>query len=104
MEIIFGKQNAEKLREKYTVLDLETLEIDGQPLEVFCLIPADKISLGDLPQLEQWVKLHNDFLDGYKKKEYEYCKQCIEYLMGKFGGEVDTFYEEILKRINSTQE
>lgn len=104
MEIIFGRSNAEKLREKYTVLDLETLEIDGQPLEVFCLIPADKISLGDLPQLEQWVKLHNDFLEGYKKKEYEYCKQCAEYLMGKFGGEVDSFYTIILERIDNNQE
>ena len=67
MEIIFGRENAEKLREKYTVLDLETIDADGHQFEVFCLIPADKISLSDLPELDQWVKLHNDFLEGYKK-------------------------------------
>jgi hypothetical protein len=99
MQIIFGRENAEKLREKYTVLDLETLEKDGHTLEVFCLIPGDKISIGDLPQLESWVKLHHDFLNGLSKKEYSYCKQCIKHLTGKFGGEVDTFYEEIAKRI-----
>jgi len=100
MQIIFGRENAEKLREKYTVLDLETVEKDGHSLEVFCLIPGDKIGLGDLPQLESWVKLHHDFLNGYSKQEYDYCLQCIEHLRGKFGGEVDTFYDEILRRIN----
>ena len=101
MDIIFGRENAEKLREKYTVLDLETVEKDGHSIEVFCLIGADKISIGDLPQLEQWINLHNDFLKGLAKKESSYCRQCIEHLTGKFGGEVDTFYEEILKRIEA---
>jgi hypothetical protein len=99
MQIIFGRENAEKLRQRYTILDLETVEKDGKTLEVFCLIPGDKISIGDLPTLDQWVTLHHDFLKGYAKKEYNYCLQCIEHLTGKFGGEVDTFYEEIARRI-----
>jgi hypothetical protein len=103
MDIIFGRENAERLREKYTVLDLETVERDGVSLEVFCLIPADKIGLTDLPQLDNWTKLHNDFLNGYHTQQYDYCRQCIDHLMGKFGGEVDTFYEEILSRINKAE-
>jgi hypothetical protein len=100
MNIIFGRENAEKLREKYTVLDLEILVVEGKEVEVFCLIPAEKIALSDLPQLEQWIKLHEDFLNGYHTQQWNYCRQCIEYLTGKFGGEVDSFYEEILKRID----
>jgi hypothetical protein len=103
MDIIFGRKNAEKLREKYTVLDLEVVIKDGHEFEVFCLIPAEKIAITDLPNLEEWVKMHNDFLVGYSNKHYEYCRQCIDYLMGKFGGEVDTFYEEILHRINEAE-
>ena len=101
MQLIFGRENAEKLREKYTVLDLETVEKEGHKIEVFCLISADKVSIGDLPQLDQWVKLHNDFLNGYHTQQYNFCRQCLEHLTGKSGGEVDTFYEEILKRIDS---
>ena len=103
MDIIFGRENAEKLREKYTVLDLETVEKDGHSIEVFCLIPADKISIGDLPQLDQWVKLHHEFLDGYHTQQWNYCRQCIEHLMGKFGGEVDSFYSIILERIEAEE-
>ncbi len=100
MDIIFGRKNAEKLREKYTVLDLEVVQKDGHEFEVFCLIPADKIAIQDLPKLEEWVKLHNAFLVGYQNEHYQYCRQCIDELKGKFGGEVDTFYDEILRRIN----
>jgi len=108
VDIIFGRENAEKLREKYTVLDLEKITVkddDGKSveMEVFCLIPADKIALPDLPQLEQWIKLHNDFLNGYHTQQWNYCRQCIEHLTGKFGGELDTFYEEILKRIEAAE-
>ena len=103
MDIIFGRENAEKLRVKYTVLDLETVEKDGHKFEVFCLIPADKIAISDLPKLEEWVTLHNEFLAGYQNNHYEFCRQCIEHLKGKFSGELDTFYEEILRRINEAE-
>ena len=103
MEIIFGRENAELLRQKYTVLDLETIEKDGVSLEVFCLIPAEKIGIFELPQLESYVKLHNDFLHGYQTNQYSYCRQAIDHLMGKFGGELDSFYEEILRRINESE-
>lgn len=105
MQIIFGRENAEKLKEKYTVLDLETITIeDDKTVDVFCLIPAESLSISDLPMLEKYVQLHNDFLNGYAKKEYEYCRQCIGYLRGQFGGEVDTFYDEILRRINEAEQ
>ena len=103
MQLIFGKQNAEQLQDKYTVLELETVEKEGHSIDVYCLIPGDKIGLAELPQLDQWKQLHADFLVGYHDHQYTYCRQAIEHLMGKFGGEVDTFYEEILKRIDAAE-
>jgi hypothetical protein len=104
MDIIFGKDVAEQLRERYTVLELETLTAeDGRQLEAYCVIPGEKLSVNELPQLDQWIKLHDEFLRGYHNKEYTYCRDCVDYLMGKFGGELDTFYEEILRRINEAE-
>lgn len=100
MQLIFGKEHAEALRTKYTVLDLETLEVEGKQLEVYCLVPGDKINITELPYLEKYIQLHNDFLHGYQTEQYNYCVQCIEHLRGKFGGEVDSFYDEILRRID----
>ena len=106
MQIIFGTESANELRQRYTVLELEEMtipETDEQPSKTvvaYCVVPAEKISLEELPIIDNWVKLHEDFLNGYKTQQYDYCTQCIEHLMGKFGGELDTFYEEILRRIN----
>lgn len=104
MELIFGRKNAEELRERFIVLDLETIEQDGMQLEVFCLIPGDRVSINELPMIENYIKLHNDFLHGYHTQQYDYCRQCIEHLQGKFGGEVDSFYAEILKRIAAAED
>jgi hypothetical protein len=63
------------------------------------LVPADKINLVELPQLEHNCKLHQAFVDAYKSQDFKVCRDLFEHLIGKFGGEVDTFYTEILGRI-----
>ena len=103
MQLIFGKDNAEKLRERYVVLDLETVEKDGVSIEVYCLIPGDKIGLPDMPQIDNWTKLHHEMMDGFHTQQYKYVRDAIEHLMGKFGGEVDTFYTELLGRIDKAE-
>lgn len=101
MEIIFGKENADKLRDRYVLLELESVSVSGlgERLELYCVVPTDKIAVDKLSELPRWIKLHEEFLHGYHNKEYEYCLQCIEHLTGQFAGELDTFYEEIKSRI-----
>lgn len=101
MQLIFGKDVAEKLRERYTVLELETIDVEGKPLDVFCVVPAEKIALSELTTIEHSTKLHNDFVDALNRQDYKFCQELSIHLIGRFGGEVDSFYEEILKRISS---
>ncbi len=103
MEIIFGKENAEKLKDKYLLLELESVLISGVDTQLYCVIPTDKIPVDKLTNLPHLINLHGEFLNGYKKKEYSYCLQCIEHLRGQFAGEVDSFYDEITKRIGETK-
>ena len=42
-------------------------------------------------------------MDGFHTQQYKYVRDAIEHLMGKFGGEVDTFYTEILGRIDKAE-
>lgn len=98
MQIIFGKENAEKMRSKYVVLELETFVKDDVLVEAFCLIPAEKTNLTELPRLGEHVKNHEDFIAAYKDNDAVKCKQLYETVKGKFQGEVDTFYDEIISR------
>jgi len=100
MQVIFSRQAAEQLREKYTVLELETFDVQDTVLETFCVIPADKMNLSDLPHLESHIRLHEDFIVQLKDKNYKFCADAIEHLKGKFGGELDSFYDIILERCN----
>ncbi len=100
MQLIFGKEVADQLRDRYTVLELETFDVDGKLLEVFCVVPAEKVALTEITTIEHTTKLHNEFVEALKRKEYKLCKDLYIHLIGRFAGELDTFYDEILKRID----
>lgn len=98
MQIIFSRAAAEQLSNSYTVLELETFEVEGQLLETFCVVPGDKMNLADLPRLDADRALHENFIEHLKNKNYRVCCELIPHLHGKFGGELDSFYDEIEKR------
>jgi hypothetical protein len=100
MQIIFHRHIAEELRKKYTVLDLEEFDIEGQKVEAFCVISAEKINLGEMCSLEENAKKHTEFVSFAKAKDYEACRELVNDLYGKFGGELDSFYDEIISRGN----
>lgn len=104
MQIIFNKEIAEQMKDTHTVLELETFDVEGQELHTFCVVPADKVPLTEFAQLSVYKDLHAAFVDALKKKDKKLCEDLAEHLMGKFGGELDTFYEEILKRFALEQE
>lgn len=100
MNIILGRERAEELREKFTVLELETFDhTDGMQIPAYCVIPAEKIPLTELPMLERWIKIHDAMIAEFKKGNRSYCEQAIEHLRGKFGGELDTFYDHVLDQL-----
>lgn len=100
MQVIFSRPAAEQLKERYTVLELETFLVEGTVLETFCVVPAEKMNLGDLPNLDSHIKMHGELIEQLKVKNYQFCADAIEHLMGKFGGELDSFYEIVLERCN----
>jgi hypothetical protein len=62
-----------------------------------------KNEVDDIPedQLEEHKALHANLLTEYINKNYGICKQHIDELMGKFGGEADSFYQTLLDRISA---
>lgn len=98
MNIVVGRRVAEELAERYTVLPLESFDSDGVWVEAFCVVPAEKINLGEMMFLDENIRLHKGFLEAYEQQNWERMHEIDEHLRGKFGGELDTFYEELLSR------
>ena len=99
MNIIFGRENAIALGEKYTLLELDTFKIgaEDQVITAFCAV--ENIPLLDMPKVESMKALHENLLINYRKKDWNYCTQALEHLEGFWGHDLDTFYSSIKARI-----
>ena len=103
MNIIFGTSEAEQLSEKYIVLELDTVTIKSStPITVYCII--ENIPLEELPKADKFKKLHSDLMEQYRKRNWDFCIQAIEHLMGFWGKQVDTFYEVLSNRLINYKE
>ena len=102
MHIIFDEQTANILREKHTVLELETFSVQDQTVKTFCVV--EQIPIEQLSQIESMRNLHEKLIENYYKRDWSFCEQSIEHLHGQWGGELNTFYDEISSKIINYKE
>jgi hypothetical protein len=104
MNIILGRENIEQAQEKYTVLELDSLIINGaaDPVTAYCLI--EQVPIDQIAGMDQFRDLHNNLMVNYRKRNWKYCEDAIEHLVGKWGGELDSFYLEMSQRISRLQQ
>jgi hypothetical protein len=65
---------------------------------------VENIPLDELPNLSFQTSLHENLIINYRKRDWNFCKQAIENLVGSFGHEIDTFYVELQSRINEYEQ
>jgi hypothetical protein len=101
MLVVFGKENADKLKEHHTILELDTFMQDGleNPITAYAVLQFEDIPLNEIPQLENMTTLHNTMWEEYRARRFNFCEQAIEHLRGKWKGTLDSFYDEFGKRI-----
>ena len=100
MNIIFGTEQAEKLRERFTVLELDTFTFGngGPDVTAYCVIEG--IPMDKLPLVESWQKLHEALIKNYQQRNWTYCGALIEQLTGAWNLEMSSFYDVINVRLD----
>lgn len=107
MNIIFASQeDVQDLATKYVVLELDTFRFPGTDARqtAWALVEQTSLTLQDLPTIDQFRDLHNNLMHNYRLKNWSYCEQALEHLLGKWKGELDTFYDEISRRVQGFKE
>ena len=98
MNIIFG--NEHNLDSKHIVLELDTIRIGptGPERTAYCVI--ENMPVEEMPVVDSLKKSHHNLMVEYRSQNWTECERIIAQLTGMWGGELDTFYEELSKRIS----
>ena len=99
MNIIFETDDIQKMKEKYIVLPLDTFRFPNNKIATaHCVV--DKFPLDMIAKMDNYIKLHCDMVNGYKTRQWNFCIQALDNLIGSFGGELDTYYINIKNRVS----
>jgi hypothetical protein len=104
MHIIIGESNAQELRNKYTLLELDMIKHDpNKPAHpAYCVL--EDIPIPEIPDIDQFAELHGKLIENYRKRNWNYCEQALEHLMGRWGSQMNSFYTELTQRIDKYKE
>jgi len=103
MNIIFGDA-VKEIPDSFTVLELDTFRTieNHNTTTVYCVV--EKIPTTELAALDAYKKIHADVIKYYKQREFHYCETALNSLMGRWSGELDTFYTDLLNRVKKHKE
>jgi len=98
MNIIFG-DSINMIPDQYITLELDTFRnpTSKKTVTAYCLV--EKLALDEFSSIEPYKKIHADVIKYFKQRQWDYCEQAITGLMGRWGGELDSFYSNLLERI-----
>lgn len=99
MHIIFGAESAKQASSKYTVLELDRIRLEplGPVIDTYCVI--ETIPLEEIAYLENYLNLHTKLMENYRRRDWNFCEQALEHLHGRWGGAMNSFYDEISQRV-----
>lgn len=83
----------------YTMLELDTFRFlnENRVETAYCVL--ENIGLSEFSTLEQYKTIHQDLMQHFKSRHWDYCEHAINGLMGHWGGQLDTFYVDLLARV-----
>ena len=96
MNIIFDKNLAEQLKEKYTVLELDTVLQPQmtEPLTLYAVV--ELINVSDISTLNFFREMHNDLIKAYKSGNWDRSIDLANGLKRQFNNELDEFYDLVI--------
>ena len=105
MNIILENEVTDQIGDKYILLELDTFlrTTNGQRVKSYAVVSRDDIVLQEIPLMEHNEKLHANLMKNYQKGDFNFCKQAIAALQGKWKGEIDSFYMILGTRIKQLE-
>lgn len=99
MNIVLGEENVGSIQDRYIVLELDSLKLPGStdPVKSYCIV--EQIGLEEMTTVENYRDLHQNLIKNYRERNWNFCDQAIEHLVGRWNGKVDSFYQDLSRRV-----
>jgi hypothetical protein len=96
MQIIFDEKLVPELRDRYVILELDTVMQPGMenPIVLHALI--EDIGLDLMPKLADLLEQHQLLVDSYKKGDWVTAEFNAYALKGSWNGDLDEFYDLVI--------
>lgn len=100
MNILFESAITEEIKNKYILLPLDTFyfKSSNRTETAYCLVENTPIL--EMMSVDHYRNLHLKLMENYQKGNWQFCENAIEHLIGRWSGEVDSFYSDMVSRIN----
>jgi hypothetical protein len=103
MNIVLGDSHINEITEKSVILELDSFRINGGKDAVRAWCVLENISIQDFKDLDSLKELHHNLIKNYRLKNWNYCRQALEHLQGRWNQQVDTFYFDLATRITDLE-
>lgn len=100
MNIILESQVTSDVKDRYLLLELDSFRLTSgsDPVPAYCIL--EQLGLDEMLDMQQYLDLHANLMPNYRKRNWNYVEQAIEHLMGRWNGQLDSFYQEVLSRVS----
>ena len=100
MQIIFDKNVAIELRQRYIVLELDTIMQPKmtEPTTLYAVI--ENIDINAISNLVDIIAQHQTMVEQYKNNEWQDAAFNANALKGSWKGEIDEFYDLVISTAN----
>jgi hypothetical protein len=101
MNIIFDSPQVNVLKQRHVVLELDSFLLPNcqTPLKSWCVV--EQVPINEISTVDHYAKLHSDLIEHFHKKNWNVCKDAVELLLGRWGGELDSFYLHLKDRVQT---
>lgn len=99
MNIMFGDSINDEVRSKYIILELDTFYFADISTSRIAYGLVEQTPIMEMVNVDRFIDLHANLIRNYGLKNWKYCEDALEHLVGKWNGEMDTFYSSLAERI-----
>jgi hypothetical protein len=104
MHIVFGTEQLVGLEDRYTILKLDTIQFgEGGPVDTaYCIV--ENVPIPEIEKIGELKNLHENLIESYNNRNWDFCYEALNKLVGSWNKEVDSFYADMLARVHKFRE